>query len=64
MAAHLEPCHRSARRGDPLPHTEAAQAQTMVLPIYQELTEDDQRYVVAQLREALREVSGAAEMGG
>jgi perosamine synthetase len=56
MAAHLEPCHRAARVAAPLPHTEAAQAQTMVLPMYQELDEDDQRYVVAQLGEALREV--------
>src|SRR5262249_25229256 len=43
MASHLEPCHRGGRCGGPLPHTEAAQAQTVVLPMYQELTEDDQR---------------------
>jgi perosamine synthetase len=56
MASHLEPCHRAARSAGPLPHTEAAQAQTVVLPMYQELGEDDQRYIVTQLREALREV--------
>jgi perosamine synthetase len=58
MASHLEPCYRGARIAGALPHTEAATAQTMVLPIYQELSEDDQRYVAAQLRAVLDEVMG------
>jgi len=59
MASHLEPCHRGARRADALVETERAEAQTMVLPIYEELGEDDQSYVMAQLADALAEVRAA-----
>lgn len=55
MAAHLEPCHRGARVHGSLVHTEAAAAQTLVLPIYAELDEADQRYVIEQLFDALEE---------
>jgi perosamine synthetase len=60
MAAHREPCYRGARLGGPLPHTDAASAQTMVLPIFEELTADDQAYVVEQLRCAVRDVAPGA----
>lgn len=60
MAAHREPCYRGARLGGALPHTDAAWAQTMVLPIFEELAADDQAYVVEQLRDALRDVAPGA----
>ncbi|MFI5217604.1 MAG: DegT/DnrJ/EryC1/StrS family aminotransferase [Candidatus Limnocylindria bacterium] len=53
MASHLEPCHRDARRAGPLPETNLAAAQTLLLPIFHELSEADQDYVTACLREAL-----------
>ncbi len=53
MACHLEPCHRDARRSGSLAETERAAAQTLLLPIFHELTEADQDYVIASLRGAL-----------
>jgi len=49
---HLQPCFRNvgAKRGD-LPEAERAAEQALALPIYPELTEDQQRYVVEGLRE-------------
>ena len=61
MAAHREPCYRDLPPRRPLPETDAAEAQTMILPMYAELGEDDQRYVVRQLREALAEVCTPAD---
>jgi perosamine synthetase len=60
MACHQEQCYqdgRLARIGGSLAHSEAAAAETMVLPMFQELTADDQDYVVAQLADALGEVA-------
>jgi perosamine synthetase len=54
MASHLELCHRAARRAAALPETERAAAQTLLLPIFHELTEADQDYVIASLRAALK----------
>jgi dTDP-4-amino-4,6-dideoxygalactose transaminase len=53
MASHLEACHRGARLGGPLVETERAAAQTLLLPIFHELTETDQDRVVRALRESL-----------
>ena len=53
MAAHLEPCYCGVAIRGSLTHTEAAARQTIVLPIYQDLTEADQDYVVDKLREVL-----------
>jgi len=53
MASHLEPCHQRARRADALRETERAAAQTLLLPIFHELTESDQDYVIDSLRAAL-----------
>ena len=53
MASHLEACHRGARRSGALVETERAAAQTLLLPIFHELTEADQDYVMVSLREAL-----------
>lgn len=56
MAAHREPCYRDAHIAGSLQHTEAATAQTMILPMYTDLTEDQQAYVISTLREVLAEV--------
>jgi dTDP-4-amino-4,6-dideoxygalactose transaminase len=53
MASHLEACHQGARRSGSLPETERAAAQTLLLPIFHELSEADQDFVIACLREAL-----------
>lgn len=67
MAAHLEPCHRGARVSGRLVHTEAAEAQTVVLPIYADLGAADQDYVIEQIFDAVREVlpdEGGRRVGG
>jgi perosamine synthetase len=53
MASHLEPCYRGARIAGSLAETEHAAAQTLLLPIFHELTDADQERVVRALREAL-----------
>jgi dTDP-4-amino-4,6-dideoxygalactose transaminase len=58
MASHLEACHRKARCVGTLPETERAAAQTLLLPIFHELSEADQDYVVARFREALDAAAG------
>ena len=60
MATHEEPCYRGARIGGSLRHTTAAAAQTIVLPMYVDLTADDVSHVVDQLREVLHETLPAA----
>jgi dTDP-4-amino-4,6-dideoxygalactose transaminase len=67
MAAHLEPCHAGARISGRLVHTEAAEAQTVVLPIYAGLDRADQDYVIEQFFDAGREVlpgEGGRRAGG
>ena len=59
MAAHLEPCYRDTdlgRLSGSLRHTEEAVAQTMLLPIFPTLSDEEQTFIVGQLREALAEV--------
>ncbi len=56
MAIHREPCYQGARVSGSLRHSDQADAQTMILPIYTELSEEDQAYVIQQLREVLQEV--------
>jgi dTDP-4-amino-4,6-dideoxygalactose transaminase len=53
MAAHREAPYRDAAPDGSLPHSEAADAQTLILPIFHELSQDDQDYVIAALRDVL-----------
>ncbi|MFN0147326.1 MAG: DegT/DnrJ/EryC1/StrS family aminotransferase [Dehalococcoidia bacterium] len=55
MAIHLEPYYRSRYPGLSLPVTEAATRETLLLPLFAGMTEDEQDEVVA----ALRATSGA-----
>jgi dTDP-4-amino-4,6-dideoxygalactose transaminase len=59
MAVHREASHSSPRISGSLTHTEQADAETFVLPIYPDLSDDDQRFVVDALRGALAEVMSA-----
>ncbi len=53
MASHREACYRGARIAGSLRHTEAATDQTMVLPMYTDLTEEEQARIVTALRDAV-----------
>ena len=57
MNAHQEGAY-AEERYRPLPHSEAARDEVVLLPLYDSMTEDDQAYVI----EALREVAAAAEL--
>jgi dTDP-4-amino-4,6-dideoxygalactose transaminase len=53
MAAHRQPAYRDVDTGSvPLPVTERLTDNTLILPVYHELTETDQLRVVAALRDA------------
>jgi perosamine synthetase len=51
MAIHLEPYHRRRFGRIDLPVTEEATRQTMLLPLYATMTEDEHEIVIAALRE-------------
>jgi dTDP-4-amino-4,6-dideoxygalactose transaminase len=53
MACHREVCHRGSPVSGSLVHTELAAAQTLLLPLFHEMSEDDQDYVLAALRDSL-----------
>lgn len=52
LAAHLEPAWQRADQA-PLPVTEAWAAQSLALPLFHDMTDDDQQTVVQALRQAL-----------
>jgi dTDP-4-amino-4,6-dideoxygalactose transaminase len=56
MAVHREASHPNPRISGSLEHTERAEAETFILPVYPDLSDDDQRFVVNALRETLAEV--------
>ncbi|HET9959617.1 MAG TPA: DegT/DnrJ/EryC1/StrS family aminotransferase [Polyangiaceae bacterium] len=58
MNAHREEPYRNNLSGKNLPNSEAAQDRKIILPLYAQLTDSDQDYVIASLREAIREVRG------
>lgn len=53
MAIHQEPLYRGRFPGLSLPETEAAAAETLLLPLYATMTDAEQDTVVAALRKAL-----------
>jgi dTDP-4-amino-4,6-dideoxygalactose transaminase len=53
MASHLEAPYRESRPPRSLPHSEAADAQSLILPIFQELSLADQDHVIAALGQVL-----------
>ncbi len=59
MAVHREASYANVKVTGSLEHTEAADAQCFVLPIYQGLSDDDQQYVIDSLCEAIAEVMPA-----
>ncbi len=54
MAIHLEPYYRSRYPGLSLPATEAAASETLLLPLFPGLTDEEQATVVEGLLESLR----------
>jgi dTDP-4-amino-4,6-dideoxygalactose transaminase len=56
MAVHREAPYRDARRVGALAATEQADAQTLVIPLYPDLSEEDQDYVIRELLAALGEL--------
>lgn len=50
MNAHEEPAYRKRSPGVVLPHSEAALRQTLLLPLYAGMADDDQAYVIEVLR--------------
>jgi dTDP-4-amino-4,6-dideoxygalactose transaminase len=54
MAIHLEPLYRSLLPGLSLPETELASANTMLIPLFVGMTEDDQIVVVETMARSLR----------
>jgi dTDP-4-amino-4,6-dideoxygalactose transaminase len=54
MAIHLEPYYAKRFPGVKLPVTETAARDTVLLPIYATMTQEEQDYVVEQLARALR----------
>jgi dTDP-4-amino-4,6-dideoxygalactose transaminase len=59
MAVHLEPAYRARPPRRPLPHSEAAAASTLVLPLFPGLADDDQDYVIDELRAAVTAALGS-----
>lgn len=55
MAIHLEPYYRTRLPALSLPETESASAETLLLPLFADMTEAEQDSVVAALRTALDE---------
>ena len=51
MAAHLEPAYAGVPHA-PLPVTERLTRDSLILPLYHEMTGDEQEYVVSVLRAA------------
>jgi dTDP-4-amino-4,6-dideoxygalactose transaminase len=53
MATHLEPLYRRRMPGLCLPVTEQASRETLLLPLFYGMTDDEQNTVITALRRAL-----------
>ena len=60
MAAHREAPYRNARGAGTLPHTETASDQTLVIPLYEDLTDAEQDYVIESLADVVPSLATAA----
>ena len=56
MASHLEPPYRKLYPKLSLPVTEIAAAQTIILPLFPQMTEKEQEYVIDQLKKILSQI--------
>ncbi len=65
MAAHLEPAY-AGQQGAPLPVTERLTADSLILPLFHQMTEEEQDLVVSVLRSAagLAEPAGSGRSAG
>jgi dTDP-4-amino-4,6-dideoxygalactose transaminase len=54
MCAHREGAYADCPKPHPLPHSENAQDRTVAIPLFPQMTEEDQDYVVRCLRDALK----------
>jgi perosamine synthetase len=52
MCAHREACYAASPRHEPLPISESAQDHCIILPLYPQMTKDDQDTVINGLRSA------------
>jgi dTDP-4-amino-4,6-dideoxygalactose transaminase len=57
MCAHREPAYVDVPRPWPLPESEKAQDLGIILPLYHQMTEEDQNYVVEVLKQACQTAS-------
>jgi dTDP-4-amino-4,6-dideoxygalactose transaminase len=64
MCAHLEPAYAREPLRFPLPHSEEARDRCILLPLYPQMTKDNQQQVVAALKEAISLATRAARRGG
>jgi dTDP-4-amino-4,6-dideoxygalactose transaminase len=62
MCAHREPSYADLPRRHDLSHSEAAQDHCILLPLYPQMSDDDQSQVAAALREACLDAARAAAM--
>jgi perosamine synthetase len=53
MCAHREACYAAAPLHEPLPNSEAGQDHCIILPLYPQMTEDEQDTVINELRSAI-----------
>ncbi|SHJ27507.1 DegT/DnrJ/EryC1/StrS family aminotransferase [Wenxinia saemankumensis] len=53
MCAHLEPCYAASALRHPLPLSEEAQRRSILLPLYPQMTAEDQQFVVSRLQAAI-----------
>ena len=53
MCAHMEDAHGSRPLRFPLPHSETARDGCVILPLFPDMTEDEQRQVVDSLADAI-----------
>ena len=51
MASHLEPLYAKEYAASKLPETEAATRETLILPLFPQMTSEEQEYVIARIKE-------------